>query len=830
MMWLVPSVLLTSVLVVPRAVTATVVAARDPRDDLVIGNMVSFEAVNYPRHYIHSEPPKEGHKLWLRDLVPRSYVNSLAEWDSDDFRKSASFIVREPLVDDAGENCFSFESVYRPEFYINHWRNFVRVDHWNITDHWDATWCIQISPNDENAIIFNNLGLEGHCVGHRGILWMEETWEDEHDNKRQNDCSFWILPALMDVPPEKEELDMGELFKKDRVISLESVNYPGHYIAHSPQEPKINLHTPKNGKYYAVVNLVDGEWKAEPVHFQVKAWGDVFIGLFGETDLVMPSERFEIRLGWPKSSIRFGDKAVAGNSGLADAKKYRDIWIKVEENKVSVGTGVDEEPFMVMEGQDTSFIKTLAVMTKETVASWLFDSSSVLTLYTAVDEKYRTVTRVFQNSRPNSKNGITFQVKAESDAHVGLFPSFWADTNGPFYEIVIAAKNHAQSAIRRGRNKKMEVKKQTKGLLSADEFRTFTVQQVFGTVRLFKGNDVKNMENLILEWNDPEPLKISSIGCMTTNGAEGVWKFPQLMTGVDIIDRDQVTAMDQFYPRATWIVRPPLAEGAGEDCFTLESADVRGSYLKIADSGNARPLLVQSPFPNKWYQASATWCPFPGKAGRGVTLQSFDTTRWIRHKGFVITADTKEYIEKQYIGRRDASFVVVDGLAEVSDAESDDDVVEIDVPEKVEPKPETDDEESDSDDEVVEIDALRKDEPEPVTDKEEEDKPKPEVVEIEAPALKICGDLGCQLSGKAMKNVKGKKFRNFMHENKENKDEPNPHMSCGCETFCASVDSQVWSLATKGKKTSCACYKASAVKKVKKKKSDASSFMCISSF
>ena len=120
---------------------------------------------------------------------------------------------------------------------------------------------------------------------------------------------------------------------------------------------------------------------------------------------------------------------------------------------------------------------------------------------------------------PDDK-AVIFAVDARNDAHVGFF-TVRRDLQ-EMYEIVISGWGNTQSVIRRRNQGPHMATARTQGLLRAGTYTQLWADAKDGLVRLGRGNVVG--KDVILEWQDPHPLDVESMGLMTGWGARGKWR------------------------------------------------------------------------------------------------------------------------------------------------------------------------------------------------------------------------------------------------------------------------------------------------------------------
>ena len=116
---------------------------------------------------------------------------------------------------------------------------------------------------------------------------------------------------------------------------------------------------------------------------------------------------------------------------------------------------------------------------------------------------------------------VVFELNASHDGHIGFFTA--ARDLRKMYEIVISDWDNAQSTIRRGSGGPAMAASSTEGLLHAGLYTQLWADAKDGLVRLGRGKVVGN--NVILEWQDPQPLDVESVGLMTGWGTCGKWRL-----------------------------------------------------------------------------------------------------------------------------------------------------------------------------------------------------------------------------------------------------------------------------------------------------------------
>ena len=127
---------------------------------------------------------------------------------------------------------------------------------------------------------------------------------------------------------------------------------------------------------------------------------------------------------------------------------------------------------------------------------------------------------------------IVFTVRAKNDAHLGFFSekkSCKINCTNEMYEIVIGGWDNSKSVIRRGSQGSSKVERVMHSLLNPNEDRPFWADAKNGLIRLGKGKVIGS--NIIIKWQDNQPLDPSYVGFMTGWGSTGVWKFQEDIEG-----------------------------------------------------------------------------------------------------------------------------------------------------------------------------------------------------------------------------------------------------------------------------------------------------------
>ena len=143
--------------------------------------------------------------------------------------------------------------------------------------------------------------------------------------------------------------------------------------------------------------------------------------------------------------------------------------------------------------------------------------------HTEDDSKYDPT--LFQGL--DTSKSIIFTVRAPNNAHIGF------NAVDEFYEIVISGWSNTKSVIRRkaigNLHGPAKASALTGGILDANEDLPFWADALNGLVRFGKGNIIG--QNVVLQWQDPNPIIPNSVGFMTgwtESGAGGDWNLNHL--------------------------------------------------------------------------------------------------------------------------------------------------------------------------------------------------------------------------------------------------------------------------------------------------------------
>ena len=115
---------------------------------------------------------------------------------------------------------------------------------------------------------------------------------------------------------------------------------------------------------------------------------------------------------------------------------------------------------------------------------------------------------------------IVITVRAKNDAHLGFF----SESQDKFYEIVIGGWTNTKTVLRRVIPSEVDYNETaTPNILNPNEDRPFWADVKNGLIRLGSGNIIGN--DIILKWQDNQPLDATYVGFMTGWGSSGIWKY-----------------------------------------------------------------------------------------------------------------------------------------------------------------------------------------------------------------------------------------------------------------------------------------------------------------
>jgi len=115
---------------------------------------------------------------------------------------------------------------------------------------------------------------------------------------------------------------------------------------------------------------------------------------------------------------------------------------------------------------------------------------------------------------------VTFTVAAKNDAHIGFFTSS-AMSKNPMYEIVLSGWGNTQSVLRRSNQGRNLVTKATRGMLNRGRNTQFWADAKNGLLRVGTGKTIG--QNTLMQWKDPNPLNVNTVGVMTGWGSDAQW-------------------------------------------------------------------------------------------------------------------------------------------------------------------------------------------------------------------------------------------------------------------------------------------------------------------
>jgi hypothetical protein len=125
----------------------------------------------------------------------------------------------------------------------------------------------------------------------------------------------------------------------------------------------------------------------------------------------------------------------------------------------------------------------------------------------------------------------TIRFRASDNAMIGLFPSPSCDScekqsTLSYYSIIIGGWDNTASLITRyidGSSLFFDHKVDSAGPCKPDEWVTVTVAFVGGNTVVVSMGETHG-ENVLMQWTDPDPLKVNYVSVMTW-GTEGDWEF-----------------------------------------------------------------------------------------------------------------------------------------------------------------------------------------------------------------------------------------------------------------------------------------------------------------
>ena len=151
------------------------------------------------------------------------------------------------------------------------------------------------------------------------------------------------------------------------------------------------------------------------------------------------------------------------------------------------------------------------------------------------------------HTRLSDEKSVVFKVDASNGVVLGFFTS--ARNLDEMYEIVISGWNNKTSVIRCSHHAASMASANTTGLLCGGRYTQLWADARGGLVRLGRGDVVGH--NVIVEWQDPDPLDVQSLGLKNGDwpGTAGKWliKSPdpsrQSVLGWILLNTPQLTEL-----------------------------------------------------------------------------------------------------------------------------------------------------------------------------------------------------------------------------------------------------------------------------------------------
>jgi len=124
------------------------------------------------------------------------------------------------------------------------------------------------------------------------------------------------------------------------------------------------------------------------------------------------------------------------------------------------------------------------------------------------------------------QTSVVVKVEARNDAHIALSKtnidgSKGRDEDTDVYEIVIGGWGNTKSVIRKEKGGSHKCTKSTPGILQLDESRPFWVSWTGGNIKFGRGPQVG--QDVVCEWQDPNPRDINFVSVSTGWGSSGKW-------------------------------------------------------------------------------------------------------------------------------------------------------------------------------------------------------------------------------------------------------------------------------------------------------------------
>lgn len=245
------------------------------------------------------------------------------------------------------------------------------------------------------------------------------------------------------------------------------------------------------------------------LRFMVKAAHDchiAFTSTDGESDPM-----FEVFIGgWEgsASAIRFkqsDDIAKEDTPDILSADEDREFWIAFDHDEVRVGKGGEYEPFLRGTLPEPVPVTHFGYSTGwGATGSFQFFQERVV----ATEDKLE------YNFEPLYGDTFTFKVASDHDAHLSF--TMGAEETELMYEVFIGAWENQNSAIRKSKETTV-VKVDTPDECCGSD-KIYWVNLRGGHVRVGRLG-----EDAFMEWEDPEPFKVTHVGYCTGWGACGTW-------------------------------------------------------------------------------------------------------------------------------------------------------------------------------------------------------------------------------------------------------------------------------------------------------------------
>ena len=122
--------------------------------------------------------------------------------------------------------------------------------------------------------------------------------------------------------------------------------------------------------------------------------------------------------------------------------------------------------------------------------------------------------------RTTTQTSAAFELKACRDGHVVLMDRVGDDVA---YELTIGSSGNDWCVIRKQRQTTDVAGAYTPDILNCDQMLPFWVSWVDGLIQLGRGSMIG--DDLIVSWQDAEPLAVSHVSISTYSTSEGYWQF-----------------------------------------------------------------------------------------------------------------------------------------------------------------------------------------------------------------------------------------------------------------------------------------------------------------